>query len=112
MILVPVIAVFFALLQTLPRLYAYRMRHRLVRWYYDVKLLEDEILGVRNPIHEQRRIWQRRIDDIDAGVSGVVISQPYLRDVYALKQAIRLVHDKIAVAEPATLSAEERSRII
>ena len=111
-ILVPVIAVFFALLQTLPRLYAYRMRHRLVRWYYDVKLLEDEILSVRNPLREQRRIWQRRIDDIDAGVSGVVISQPYLRDVYALKQAIRLVHDKIAVAEPATLSAEERSRII
>ena len=111
-ILVPVIAVFFALLQTLPRLYGYRMRHRLVRWYYDVKLLEDEILGDGNPQPEQRRTWQRRIDAIDAGVSGIVISQPYLRDVYALKQAIRLVHDKIAAAAPVTLSAEERSRII
>lgn len=111
-IVVPVIAVFFALLQTLPRLYAYRMRHRLVRWYYGVKLLEDDILSTGNPQPEQRRIWQRRIDDIDAGVSGIVISQPYLRDVYALKQAIRLVHDKIAATAPATLSAEDRSRII
>ncbi len=111
-ILVPVIAVFFALLQTLPRLYAYRMRHRLVRWYYDVKLLEDEILTAHAPNPDQRRTWQRRIDDIDTGVSRVVISQPYLRDVYALKQAIRLVHDKIAVAVPVAVSVEERSRII
>lgn len=105
-ILVPAIAVLFALLQTLPRLHAFRMRHRLVRWYCDIKMLEDEILTTGTPLPEQERRWQRRIDDIDARVSHMAIGKTYLRDIYALKLAIRLVHDKIAAAAPVTLLAE------
>ena len=114
-ILLPSIAVFFALLQLVPRLYAYRMRSRLARWYHELKLLEDEIVAFGSADPQQRIAWLRELDEIDDSVAALAIPEPFLRDVYALKHAIGMVHDRIATGlpgAPATVAAQEPSRII
>lgn len=111
-ILLPGIAVFFALLQTLPRLYAYRMRSRLARWYHEIKLLEDEMLATTMPDLHQRQAWQRELAVIDASVGELTVPEAFIRDTYALKHAIRMVADRIGAACPPTLVPGEPSRII
>ena len=114
-ILLPSIAIFFALLQLVPRLYAYRMRSRLARWYHEVKLLEDEIVAFGRVDPQQHLRWLRELDDIHDSVAGLPIPEAFMRDVYALKHAIRMVHDRIAMSRPiapAPATAPERSRII
>ena len=114
-ILLPSIAVFFALLQLVPRLYAYRMRSRLARWYHEIKLLEDEIATVGTPDPQQRIRWLCELDEIQECVAGLQIPEPFIRDVYALKHAIRMVHDRVADSLPVALvpdAVQQRSRII
>ncbi len=114
-ILLPSIAVFFAMLQLVPRVYAYRMRSRLARWYHEIKLLEDEMAGTGPADPQQRIAWLQELDAINDSVADLAIPESFIRDVYALKHAIRMVHDRIAAGlpiAPAPGAAQERSRII
>ena len=114
-ILLPSIAVFFALLQLVPRLYAYRMRSRLARWYHEIKLLEDEIVAFDSADPQQHLRWLKELEDIDDSVASLPIPEAFIRDVYALKHAIHLVHDRIEARLPNALmpiAAQERSGII
>ena len=124
-ILLPSIAVFFALVQLVPRLYAYRMRSRLARWYHELKLLEDEIAVFgsaellqhqhQHQSRQQHLHWLRELDEIGDSVAALPIPEAFIRDVYALKQAIRMVHERVAASlpnAPAPLEIQERSRII
>ncbi|MBC7514285.1 MAG: TAXI family TRAP transporter solute-binding subunit [Herminiimonas sp.] len=114
-ILLPSIAVFFALVQLVPRLYAYRMRSRLARWYHEIKLLEDEIVAFGTADPRQQLRWLQELDDIHDAVAHLSIPEAFIRDVYALKHAIHLVHDRIAASlpiAPVPAAAQERSGII
>jgi TRAP transporter TAXI family solute receptor len=103
-ILLPLLAVLFALGQVLPRLYGYGMRGKLVRWYGEIKLLEDEVWLTPAPTPQQLVQWHEDIEQIDAGVNRLHLPQRYFSDVYALKQSIHLVRKRIrsaATAAPA-----------
>ena len=101
-ILVPATAVFFALLQTLPRLYAYRIRSRLARWYHEIKLLEDEVQATTLPDLHRRLHWLRELDEIDANVGSIRVPEAFIRDTYVLKHAIRMVRQRIESRMPLT----------
>ena len=73
-----------------------RIKHRLVVWYREIKALEDEIWKSRHPTPDQIAQWRNEIEDIDAHASQIRIPQRYFQDVYALKQAIGIVRDRIA----------------
>jgi TRAP transporter TAXI family solute receptor len=98
LILLPFMALLFGLLQALPRMVAARMRNRLVVWYREIKSLEDEIWASKNPSKEQIAQWRDDIENIDANASQIRIPQRYFQDVYALKQAIRVVRERIVQA--------------
>ncbi|WP_211450728.1 TAXI family TRAP transporter solute-binding subunit [Collimonas antrihumi] len=95
LILLPFMALLFGLLQALPRMVEARMKNRLVVWYREIKSLEDEIWASKNPTKEQITQWRDDIESIDANASQIRIPQRYFQDVYALKQAIRVVRERI-----------------
>jgi TRAP transporter TAXI family solute receptor len=100
LILVPFAALLIGLLQALPRMIEARMKKRLVVWYREIKSLEDEIWKNDSPTRSQIAKWRDEIEDIDAHASQIRIPHRYFQDVYALKQAIGVVRNRIAqVAE-------------
>lgn len=94
-ILLPFIAILFGLIQAVPRLYEASMKKRLVVWYKEIHLLEEEIWGTQAPSQEKFAEWRDEIAEIDASASQIDIPQRYFADVYALKQAIRVVRERI-----------------
>jgi TRAP transporter TAXI family solute receptor len=102
LILLPFMALLIGLLQALPRLIEARIKRRLVVWYREIKALEDEIWRNAQPTPGQIAKWRDEIEDIDANASQIRIPHRYFQDVYALKQAIGIVRDRIThVAEKA-----------
>jgi TRAP transporter TAXI family solute receptor len=102
LILVPFAALLFGLIQALPRLLEARMKKRLVVWYREIKALEDEVWNSSEPTRSQIAQWREEIESIDENASQIRIPYRYFQDVYALKQAIGVVRDRIAhVAERA-----------
>ncbi len=95
LILVPFAALLIGLLQALPRLLEARMKKRLVVWYREIKALEDEVWSNREPTRSQIAQWSEEIENIDANASRIRIPYRYFQDVYALKQAIGVVRDRI-----------------
>ena len=95
-ILLPFIAVLFGLIQAVPRMYEASMKKRLVVWYKEIHLLEEEIWHTREPTPEKIAEWHAEIEAIDANANQIDIPQRYYGDVYALKLAIKVVRDRIA----------------
>lgn len=96
LILLPFAALLLGVLQALPRIAANRIKNRLVVWYREVKLLEDEIWRSERPSQEQISQWSAEIEQIDANANQIRLPQRYLPDVYALKQAIEVVRGRIS----------------
>lgn len=95
LILLPFLAVLFGLIQALPRLYEAQVKKRLVVWYRDLKLLEDELWTTQSPSAEQIARWRDEIEYIDAQASRIRMPRKYIQDVYLLKQAIAVVRARI-----------------
>ncbi len=91
-------ALLLGLLQALPRMMEARYKNRLVVWYQEIKALEDEIWRNGEPTIEQVAQWRDEIENIDAHASQIRLPQRYFQDVYALKQAIGVVRDRISQA--------------
>ena len=95
LILLPFMALLIGLLQALPRMVESRIKNRLVVWYREIKSLEDEIWKTSQPTQEQIEQWREEIENIDAHASQIRLPHRYFQDVYALKQAIGVVRDRI-----------------
>jgi TRAP transporter TAXI family solute receptor len=98
LILLPFMAVLIGLFQALPRMMEARIRNRFVVWYRELKSLEDEIWKTSKPSKELVAQWRAEIEDIDAQASQIRVPVRNLRDVYALKQAVSVVRERIAMA--------------
>ena len=96
LILLPFMALLLGLLQALPRMAEARIKNRLVVWYREIKSLEDEIWRSKQPAPDQIAKWRDEIENIDAHASQIRIPHRYFQEVYALKQAIGVVRDRIS----------------
>jgi TRAP transporter TAXI family solute receptor len=95
LILLPFTALLLGLLQALPRMVEKRIKRRLVVWYRQIKALEDEIWKNSQPTPDQIAQWRDEIENLDAHASHIAIPQRYFQDLYALKQAIGVVRERI-----------------
>lgn len=95
LILLPFMALLLGLLQALPRMAEARIKKRLVVWYREIKALEDEIWKNSHPDADQIAQWKDEIEHIDAHANQIRMPQRYFQDVYALKQAIAVVRNRI-----------------
>jgi len=66
--------------------------------YRELKSLEDEIWKTEQPSAEQVAQWRKEIEHIDASASEIRVPAGHLPDVYALKQAISVVRNRISIA--------------
>ena len=98
LILLPFAAALAALVQALPRLVEARAKRPLVATYRELKALEDELWSDAQPTPEKIAHWRDAIENIDARTSRMRVPQRYLQDVYALKQAIDVVRNRILQA--------------
>jgi hypothetical protein len=96
LILLPFMALLVGLLQALPGMVETRIKKRLVVWYREIKSLEDETWKNTQPTLSEIAKWRDEIDSIDAHASEIRIPHRYFQDVYALKQAIGVVRDRIS----------------
>ena len=92
-LLVPLLALLFALLQTVPRLLAYRVRTRLSHWYCELNALEDALRTTTAPSAEQRHYWHDQLAQLDAAVHQIDLPSRYFNQLYALKLSIQIVRN-------------------
>ncbi|SIT35723.1 TRAP transporter solute receptor, TAXI family [Paraburkholderia piptadeniae] len=98
LILLPFMAVLIGVVQALPRMVETRIKNRFIVWYCELKSLEDEIWRTARPSNDLVDQWRNEIENIDAQASQIRVPTRYLHDVYALKQAISVVRQRIAMA--------------
>ncbi|MGU7781756.1 TAXI family TRAP transporter solute-binding subunit [Burkholderia sp. PU8-34] len=96
LVLVPFAALLLGLLQALPRMVEAHLKKRLLICYGELKLLDDEIWANRQPTRDQIARWNQDIENIDAHASQMRMPKRYFQDLYALKQAIGVVRERIS----------------
>lgn len=94
-IFLPLIAMLIPLFQLMPKLYTYIIKRDLIRWYGEIKLLEDEVWEARPPAPEQFHAWLQEIEEIAAKVNQLEMPQSHFNEIYSLKQSISIVRDRI-----------------
>lgn len=89
-----------------PKLYNWRMRRRIVRWYVRLKALEE---GDRSQLSRQE--LAARIDELDrieATVDNIDVPLGFANQLYDLRQHIEVVRRRLT-AGPAQAAAEARA---
>jgi TRAP transporter TAXI family solute receptor len=106
-ILIPLLALLFALLQTVPRLLAYRVRTRLSHWYCELNALENTVRLTPTPNATQRHHWHDQLTQLDAAVHQIHLPPRYFNQLYALKLSIQIVRNLLPQRDDTTADARE-----
>jgi TRAP transporter TAXI family solute receptor len=89
-----IIAVLIPLSRLLPPLYEFRIRSRIFRWYRNLRQIESD--------HEHGEATGPELlgalDKLEARVSAIAVPLSYADELYALRQHIGLVRDRVARA--------------
>lgn len=97
-ILLPLIAMLIPLLQLMPKLYNFIIKRDLIRWYGEIKLLEDEVWELHPPQARHIAAWLIELDEIAAKVNQLEMPQSHFNEIYTLKQSIGIVRERIMLA--------------
>jgi TRAP transporter TAXI family solute receptor len=94
--LIPLVAVLFPLSRLIPPIYRWRVRSRIYRWYGELMFIENE---TRSSITAgEKRDFTERLDTIEATVNAQHPPLAYADQLYALRQHIDFVREKLAKA--------------
>ena len=92
-LLVPILGLAFPLMRFAPMLYSWRVRRGLVRWYGELKKVED---GVRSDASaEQVAQASADIDRIEASVNEITLPLGFTNQLYDLLQHIEVVRRRL-----------------
>ena len=91
-VLLPVIGVLYPVLRLAPALYGWAMRHRIIRLYGELKLLEHELDG--DPDNTRKLALRDQLDQLDRRVTRMHIPASFSQLVYTLRQHISLVRSR------------------
>jgi uncharacterized protein len=96
-VLVPIIGLAFPLMRLAPMLYNWRVRRGIVRWYGELKKVED---GVRSDASPQQVAQAAAdIDRIEASVNEITLPLGFTNQLYDLLQHIEVVRRRLGVDE-------------
>ncbi len=101
--LIPVVAILFPLLRILPPLYAWNVRRRIYRWYGELMFIENEMR--RTLTRGETRNFGDRLDWIEREVNELHPPLAFANQVYALRQHIDFVQERLAAGTPAETAA-------
>ena len=89
-------ALFLPLSKVIPPLYVWRIRSRVYRWYGELRLVEQAIVGVsedqRQSIGKQQL---QRLDEIEDKVNRISIPLSYAEELYGLRSHINFVRMRV-----------------
>lgn len=91
-VLVPIIVLLIPGLKLVPRLYSWRIRSRIYRWYGKLIALERSLLA--QPTPGERDEILTRLDDIEAEVNRMKMPLAYADQFYVLRDHINFVRDR------------------
>jgi hypothetical protein len=83
------------LFQIMPEEYIDVIKRDLIRWFGEIKLLEDEVWENYPPEPEQFQAWMKEIEEIAARVNQLEMPQSHFNEIYILKQSIGIVRERI-----------------
>ena len=93
--LLPLLAVVLPVIKMTPSLYTWRIRSRIVRWYGELKLLEQEILAAQraDPLAQQTQqaTFRQRLQAIEYATYTRAMPVSYAEQIYRLRANIDMV---------------------
>ncbi|HLS87459.1 MAG TPA: C4-dicarboxylate ABC transporter substrate-binding protein, partial [Burkholderiales bacterium] len=86
-----IIAILIPLSRVLPPLYQFRVRSRVFRWYRQLRQIEEA--GEKG--RSARAELLAELDRLEARASRIVLPLSYADELYALRQHIDLVRERL-----------------
>lgn len=93
-VFVPIVVLLIPGLKLVPRIYRWRIRSRIYRWYGKLIALERSMLAQPSPGERKELLTQ--LDDIETKVNGLKMPLAYADQFYVLRDHIRFVRDRHA----------------
>ncbi len=91
-VVVPIVVLLIPGLKLVPRLYSWRIRSRIYRWYGILIALERRMLA--QPAAEERGEMLKRLDDIEREVNTMKMPLAFADQFYVLRDHIRFVRER------------------
>jgi hypothetical protein len=86
-----IIAILIPVSRVVPPLYQFRVRSRIFRWYRRLRQIEDDAAG-KQPDREE---LMAELDKLDAKAKRIRVPLAYTDELYALRQHIDLVRERL-----------------
>jgi len=86
-----IVAILIPLSRILPPVYQFRVRSRVFRWYRQLRQVEDAAEKRSRPAQE----LVAELDRLEARASRIVVPLSYADELYALRQNINLVRERL-----------------
>lgn len=97
-LLLPVLFVIVPLTNFLPRLFRWRARSRIYRWYGELALLEHEVRTRTGTLPIEQ--WLQDLDRIGNAAARIRAPLSYASEAYTLREHIALVRDAVMAKAP------------
>ena len=89
-----IIAVLLPLSRIVPPLYEFRIRSRVFRWYAQLREIEDRAGNCEESAPE----LVKELDQLETRVEKITVPLSYVDELYALRNHIELVRNKLIKA--------------
>lgn len=93
-LLLPVIGIIFPLIRVVPIVYNWRMRRRILYWYRELKLLENDLPKTATPDFAEQK--EQELERIEEGVRKISVPIQFQADLYNLRDHVEFVRRRIA----------------
>jgi TRAP-type uncharacterized transport system substrate-binding protein len=92
-IFLPMLLVLIPGLRSIPALYRWRMRLRLLRWYRALLILEEDLAAHINP--EKRNELLERLNQIEETVSNLKVPASFADQLFTLRSYMGMVRERL-----------------
>ena len=97
-VIVPLILVLIPGLKSIPVIYRWRIRLRILRWYRALLVLEGDLGPDATSEHQEKLL--RRLDQIEESVNNMKVAASFADQFYALRSHITIVRDRLKGGTP------------
>ena len=92
-VFVPMLLILIPGLKSIPALYRWRMRLRLLRWYRALLILEEDLVAKITP--EKRAELVKRLNEIEETVNNLKVPASFADQFYALRSHVAIVRERL-----------------
>jgi hypothetical protein len=102
-LVLPLLVLIVPATKVVPKLYAWRLRSRIYRWYGALLTLEREIRAAPSPAHRAELL--RRLGEIQQAVAELKLPVSYAEQLFALRDHVSAVRRRLSEEQAASEAA-------